>query len=293
MGNTPPESEDGWEPQWQFQIDCEDPAPGVFVVFRRGCTLLQHLDFIHYAWLPPLVLKWAQHVVKHPWASMDELAESYDIACTEIESVIPPSSKGVTHCDPIIATRHFPAAASGHPAFSECFFGERVSKSDARKVWEDQRAGSGDKDNDFFPVYPFRCAAAAPEYCPEFRWLRFAVNLISAKGDFTPEHQLMGAELAARLAIECLEIQKDEDAPVLEVGKSAINARWKARRAKQPTQMAIQTRNAGICHEAIERRNAGKKKVATVQFLMEKHKLEKRQIEGILQEGGVYWRKTP
>jgi hypothetical protein len=134
-----------------------------------------------------------------------------------------------------------------------------------------------------------------PEIAPEdaLRWMRYAVQLMEARGAFTPEHKLMAAELAGLVLEEWTLFKEWTNAKILVAGNQAIKARCQEREAKEPARLAIKARNAEICKTARERRDARKSRVSTVEFLMKEYKLKQRSIDEILKAGGVYWDKTP
>lgn len=231
-----------------------NPPPGVFVRFENGRTLVQLTAAFEENWLAPFVQIWTAVAARCTAARPDELADAWVAAGREV-------------------SRHKRTPPPCHRAAQTFLEG-------LREQW---------KDSPQSPGY----VGGHREPSMALRWVRLAVPLLEAGGKFTAAHQLAGAELAASI-IEADKRQAEwEDAPVIQAGTVFLKARQKEQEAKEPARMAIETRNTEICKTARERRDGGKSRVSTVEFLMKEHNLGQRSIDEILKAGEVFWGKTP
>jgi hypothetical protein len=265
------------------------PPPGEFVRYEDGCTLVQFRGLVAFEWIAPYVQFWVRIAARHTAAPLDELAAAWVAAAREIIQAAPPSFD----C-PRDAKAQEQLEMRGELIQPEMILLPGLAREGLELLREAFEQTEAPPESPALPS-AFGAWQYGKSMAPEdaLRWLRLGVRLMQARGRFKAEHHVAGAELAGLAIVEFKRFHELEIAPILEAGKIYLEAKRKEREAKEPARMATEIRNTEICETAKQRRDAGKKKIATVQFLMEKHKLEKRQIEGILQEGGVYWRKTP
>lgn len=265
------------------------PARGVFVRFENGCTTVQLRGFLAFAFIAPTVQYWVSLATKYTSASLDELAAAWVTAAREIVSKVPPSFEV-----PRDAKSQEQLAMRGELVQPEHILSEAIIR-EALKISRECFEQTEAPQESPVRLSAFGASLYGQSITPQdaLHFIRLAVYLMQARGQFEAEHHVAGAELAGLAAADFKRFDEWEHGPILEAGKIYLEAKRKEREAKEPARMATEIRNATICKTARERRDAGKSRVSTVEFLMNEHKLKQRSIDEILKAGGVYWDKTP
>ena len=263
-----------------------NPPPGEFVRFEDGRTTVQFRGLVAFEWIAPKVQFWGSIAARFTAAPVDELADAWVQAAREIVAMAPPSFEF-----PRDAKTQEQLARRGEPLQPEMI----LSPGLIREILERQREAREQSEAPQEP--PALPSAFGAHYgermAPEdaLRWLRLAVRLVEARGEFTAEHQLAGAELAGLAAVEFKDFTEWEAAPKLEAGIKFLEARRKEREAKQPARMAAEIRDAEICKQGRELIAAGRKTERLAAELATKFDLSPRRIQQILSAGGIRVRK--
>ncbi len=264
------------------------PERGIFVRFEDGRTTVQLRGFLAFAFIAPTVQYWVSLATKYTSASLDELAAAWVTAAREIVSTVPPSFEV-----PRDAKSQEQLAMRGELVQPEYILSEviiREALTFSRECFEQSKAPQ-ESPAQVSAFGMLSGQSITPEDALHF--IRLAVYLMQARGQFKAEHHVAGAELAGLAAQNFKRFDEWERGPILEAGKIYLEAKRKEREAKEPARMATEMRNSTICKTARERRDGGKSRVSTVEFLMKEYNLKQRSIDEILKAGGVYWDKTP
>lgn len=264
------------------------PERGVFVRFEDGLTTVQMRGFA-VSMIAPITQYWVGVAARYTAAPLDELAGVWVTAAREIVAMAPPSFEF-----PRDAESQERLARRGEPLQREMILSHALAREILELSREKFEQPEAPQQPPVLPS-PFGAWHYGERMAPEdaLRWLRLAGRLMEARGDFTAEHHVMGAELAGLAGQEFKQFNTMEAAPLLEAGRVFLEGRRKEQEAKEPARMATEARNTEICQTARERRDGGKSRVSTVEFLMKEHNLGERSINQILKAGEVYWGKTP
>jgi len=258
------------------------PPPCEFVRFEDGCTTVQFRGLVSFEWIAPKVQFWGSIAARFTAAPLDELADGWVTAAREIVQAAPPSFD----C-PRDAKAQEQLARRGEPLQPEMILLPGLGREILELEREAREQSEAPQEPPALPS-PFGARDYGESMTLEnaLRWLRLAVQLMEARGQFSHEHHLVAAELAGLVVVEFQHFDQWEKAPILAAGRGYLARRKKAWAPKIE-------RDAGICKRAAALRDSGMKREVAVFRLSDEFGLGTRTVEAILQAGGVRWRKPP